>query len=137
MTSQPCTYVPPPQPKAEEKVIVLEDVHFDFDKATLTKEAQELLRKDLQVLKENPGVHVRIEGHTCSHGSDDYNLRLSERRANAVKEFLTKEGIDSERLSTIAYGKSRPLCVDEPTAKNKNDKCMQENRRVHFEVVVQ
>jgi outer membrane protein OmpA-like peptidoglycan-associated protein len=99
-------------------------------------EAQEMLKKDLEVLKENPGVTVRIEGHACSHGPEDYNLRLSERRANAVKEYLTKEGIAADRLSTIAYGKTRPLCVDEPTAKNKNDECMKKNRRVHFEVVV-
>jgi outer membrane protein OmpA-like peptidoglycan-associated protein len=119
-----------------EKVISLEDVHFDFDKATLTKEAQAILRTDMQTLKDDPGIKVRIEGHTCSHGSDDYNLRLGERRANAVKEFLTNEGIAADRLSTISYGKTRPLCVDEPTPKNKNDQCMKENRRVHFEVIM-
>ncbi|HXX58730.1 MAG TPA: outer membrane beta-barrel domain-containing protein [Thermodesulfovibrionales bacterium] len=132
------TPTPAPTPKAEPKkevVIVLEDVHFDFDKATLTKEAQDILKKNTQVLKDNPGVKVRIEGNTCSHGSEDYNLRLGDRRANAVKEYLVKEGIAADRLSTITYGKSRPLCVEEPTPKNKNDKCMMDNRRVHFEII--
>jgi outer membrane protein OmpA-like peptidoglycan-associated protein len=117
-----------------EKVISLEDVHFDFDKATLTKEAQAILRTDMQTLKDDPGMKVRIEGQTCSHGSDDYNLRLGGRRADSVKEFLTNEGLNADRRSTISYGKTRPLCVDEPIPKNKNDQCMKENRRVHFEV---
>ena len=134
------TPMPTPTPMVEEKkevVIVLEDAHFDFDKATLTKEAQEILAKDTQVLNDNPGVKVRIEGNTCSHGPDDYNLRLGERRAQGVMEFLVNKGIAADRLSTISYGKTRPLCVEEPTPKNKNDECMTKNRRVHFEVIAQ
>lgn len=136
--------VPIPEPKAiepaavkvEPKPIVLNDVHFDFDKATLTAEATDILKTNSQVLKDNPDVSVRIEGNTCQHGADDYNMRLSERRADAVKEYLVKEGgIAESRLTTIAYGKTRPLCEDNPTPKNKNDDCMKSNRRVHFEVV--
>ena len=64
-------------------------------------------------------------------------MRLGERRANAVKEYLVREGgIAESRMTTISYGKSRPLCVGEPTAQNKNDECMKSNRRVHFEVIV-
>lgn len=120
-----------------EKVIVLEDVHFDFDKATLTKEAKNILKKDIQILKENPGVRVRIEGHSCAHGAELYNLRLSERRANAVKELLVKEGnIAADRLSTIAYGETRLARPEKPTPKNKDSEEAKANRRVHFEVIV-
>lgn len=133
-----------PEPKAEptpvakiEKVIVLEDIHFDFDKATLTKEAKNILKKDIQILDENPGVRVRIEGHSCAHGAELYNLRLSERRVNAVKEFLIKEGgITSDRLSTIAYGETKLVMPEVPTRKNKNSREAKANRRVHFEVIV-
>ena len=125
---------PPPPPAAEPVKISLEDIHFDFDKATLTKEAKEILARDIATLKENTGVKVQIEGHACAHGTEDYNMALGERRANAVKEYLTDEGIAADRMTTISYGKNRPLCIEEPTPKNKNSECMKKNRRVHFEV---
>jgi len=128
--------VEPAAAKVEPKPIVLEDIHFDFDKATLTAEATAILKKNIAVLKDNPNVSVRIEGNTCSHGADDYNMRLSERRAAAVKEYLVKEGgIEESRMTSMAYGKTRPLCEENPTPKNKNSECMKSNRRVHFEVV--
>jgi outer membrane protein OmpA-like peptidoglycan-associated protein len=115
---------------------VLEDVHFDFDKATLTNEAKAILARDVAALKENSGVKVQIEGHTCAHGKDDYNMALGERRANAVKEFLVKEGVDAGRLSTISYGETRLAMPETPTAKNKNSTEAKANRRVHFEVIM-
>ena len=73
--------------------IILEDIHFDFDKATLTKVALDILDSNIRILKENQGINVQIEGHTCAHGSEDYNMALGERRANAVKEYLANKGI--------------------------------------------
>lgn len=132
---------PVPAPKPEVKPapapikIVLEDVHFDFDKATLTKEAKTILARDIQTLKTNPSTRVQVEGHTCAHGKNDYNMALGERRANAVKEYLVKEGIAADRLTTISYGETRLAMPETPTAKNKNSKEAKENRRVHFEVI--
>ncbi len=114
---------------------VFRDVHFDFDKATLTEHARKILDKNIRTLKNNPRMKVRIAGHACQHGSESYNLALSKRRVNAVKEYLVKGGIAPERLSTSAYGDRRPLFVEEPTPKNKNSKEMKANRRVHFEVI--
>ncbi len=130
---------PAPAPEAapvKEVKIILEDVHFDFDKATLTSAAKAILDSNLRTIKDNPGVRVQIEGHACAHGPEKYNMALSERRANAVKEYLVKAGIQEERLTTIAYGKTMPLCVEKPTPKNKNSDCMKSNRRVHFEVIM-
>ena len=119
-------------------MITLEDVHFDFDKATLTDEAKAILLRNIAVLKENPEIKVTVEGHTCAHGSEKYNMRLGERRAQAVKEFLVKEGgIDEARMTTISYGETRLLNPEVPTAKNKNTPEVKANRRVHFEVVAQ
>ena len=126
---------PAPEPKKEVKII-LEDVHFEFDKATLTSSARGILDSNLRLIGDNPGIRVQIEGHACPHGSEKYNMGLSERRANAVKEYLVQGGIKEERLTTIAYGKTRPLCVEEPTAENKNSECMKSDRRVHFEVII-
>ncbi len=126
---------PPPPPPAPVKII-LEDVHFDFDQATLTSEARAILDSNINTLKSNPGISVQIEGHTCAHGKDDYNMALGERRANAVKEYLVNAGVGMGRLSTISYGETRLAMPEVPTAKNKNSAEAKANRRVHFEVIV-
>jgi len=127
---------PPPPPAAEPVKITLEDIHFDFDKATLTKVAQEILARDIATLKENPGVNVQIEGHTCAHGTEDYNMALGERRANAVKEYLVNQGIAADRMTTISYGETRLAMPEIPTPKNKQSTEAKANRRVHFETAV-
>ncbi|PKL52543.1 MAG: hypothetical protein CVV37_00820 [Nitrospira bacterium HGW-Nitrospira-1] len=116
--------------------IILEDIHFDFNKATLTKVATGILNSNINTLKENSGVSVQIEGHTCAHGAEDYNMALGERRANAVKEYLANQGISSDRMSTISYGETRLAMPETPTLKNKESKEAKANRRVHFEVIV-
>jgi outer membrane protein OmpA-like peptidoglycan-associated protein len=127
---------PPPPPAAEPVKIILEDIHFDFDKATLTKVAIGILDSNIKTLKQNPGISVQIEGHTCAHGAEDYNMALGERRANAVKEYLTKQGISPARMTTISYGETRLAMPEIPTPKNKESKEAKANRRVHFEVIV-
>jgi OOP family OmpA-OmpF porin len=127
---------PPAQAPAKEMKITLEDVHFEFDKATLTAAAKGILDNNLQEIKDNSGMNVQIEGHACQHGPEKYNMALSERRANAVKEYLVKAGVQQERLTTIAYGETMPLCVEAPTPHNKNSECMKSNRRVHFVVII-
>ncbi len=137
-TPEPVPVPPPPAPApiVEPVKITFEDIHFDFDKATLTTVATGILDSNIKMLKENQGMNVQIEGNTDAHGSEDYNMALGERRAIAVKEYLAKEGgIDESRMSTISYGKTRLLCEEKPTAKNKNDECNKSNRRVHFEVI--
>jgi len=133
---EPAPTPPPPPIVAEPVKIVLEDIHFDFDMATLTKAALEILDKNIQILKDNPGVNVQIEGHTCAHGPEDYNMALGERRANAVKEYLANQGIDPGRMTTISYGETRLAMPEIPTPKNKNSVEAKTNRRVHFEVIV-
>lgn len=139
------------EPKAEEKVIVvaaetkieekviilaLEDIHFDFDKSTLTKEAQVILKRNLQALKENPKAKVRIAGYTSASGSEEYNQKLSERRANAVKEYLIKEKVVTpDRLSEIGYGETKPAMY-EAAPKDLYSKAAKANMRVLFEIVV-
>jgi OOP family OmpA-OmpF porin len=126
---------PPPPPPAPVRVI-LEDIHFEFDKATLTDVARNILDENIQTIKENPGIEVQIEGHACAHGPEDYNMALSERRANAVKEYLIQKGISPDRLTTISYGETRLAMPEIPTPYNKQSKEAKANRRVHFEVIV-
>jgi outer membrane protein OmpA-like peptidoglycan-associated protein len=129
------------QPKVEEKVIILilafEDVHFDFDKSTLKPEAQTILKRNIQVLKDNPKAKVRIAGYASASGTDAYNQKLSERRANAVQEYLINEGvITRERLSTIGYGETNPAMY-EAAPKEIYSKEAKANMRVLFEIIVQ
>jgi outer membrane protein OmpA-like peptidoglycan-associated protein len=133
---EPAPTPPPPPPAPEPVKIILEDIHFDFDMATLTKAALEILDSNIKILKENPGVNVQIEGHTCAHGPEDYNMALGERRANAVKEYLENQGIEAGRMTTISYGETRLAMPEIPTPKNKNSVEAKANRRVHFEVIV-
>ncbi len=133
---EPKPVPPPPPPPPAPLKIVLEDIHFDFDKATLTDEAKGILDRNIRTLKQNPGIKVQIEGHTCAHGAEDYNMALGERRANAVKEYLANQGIDSGRMSSMTYGETRLAKPEVPTPKNKNSEEAKENRRVHFEVIV-
>ncbi len=125
--------------KAEEKVIILafEDVHFDFDKSTLKPEAQTILKRNIQLLKENPKAQIRIAGYTSASGNEAYNKKLSERRANAVREYLIKEGlITRDRLSTIGYGETDPA-MHEAAPKELYSQAAKANMRVLFEIIVQ
>lgn len=127
---------PPPPPVVEAVKIILEDIHFNFDEAVLTNSAVDILKNNIKVLGENQGIHAQIEGHTCAHGAEDYNMALGERRANAVKEYLVNQGIAADRMTTISYGETRLAMPETPTPKNKDSVEAKTNRRVHFEVIV-
>jgi len=125
--------------KVEEKIIVLafEDLHFDFDKSTLTQEAQVILKRNVQLLKDNPNTKVRIAGYTSASGTEEYNQQLSVRRAKAVSEYLVNEGVVSpKRLSTIGYGETKPADY-EAAPKALYSKAAKANMRVLFEIIVQ
>jgi len=126
------------EPKVEEKIIILafEDVHFDFDQATLNQEAKEILKNSVRILKENPKANVRVAGYTSASGSEEYNQTLSEKRAKAVELYLIEEGIVSpQRLSTIGYGQTRPAEF-EAAPKDIYSNAAKANMRVLFEIVL-
>jgi OOP family OmpA-OmpF porin len=112
-----------------EAVIELEGVHFDFDKATLKPEAKVVLNEAAALLNKHEKVVVEIAGHTDSTGPEDYNQGLSERRAEAVEDYLTANGVNASRLSSRGYGESRPV------ASNDTKEGRAENRRVEMIVL--
>ncbi len=125
------------KPKEKVTILTFEDIHFDFDKSTLTPEAQAILKRDIQKLKENPNAKIRIAGYTSAAGTEAYNQKLSERRAKAVQEYLINEGIIApDRLSTIGYGETDPAMY-EAAPKEHYSKAAKANMRVLFEIVVQ
>lgn len=103
--------------------IDLKGVNFDFDKSTLRPDAVAILSEAVQILQRYPDLRVEVAGHTDSVGTDAYNQKLSERRAKAVYDYLTSNGIDSSRLvGPIGYGESRPIDTNETAegrAKNR------------------
>ena len=107
----------------------LKTVHFDFDKSNLTLEARKILKANAEWLKKNPSVSVQIEGHCDSRGTIEYNLALGEKRALDVKTYLSNLGIKKKRLSTISYGKERPLITGE------NEAAWAQNRRANFVII--
>jgi peptidoglycan-associated lipoprotein len=114
-----------PAPNTVEyfNVVVGDRVFFETDRHDLSPEAQQTLVKQAQWLAANPGTTAVIEGHADERGTREYNLALGERRANSVRAFLVGQGVDPARLSTVSYGKERPvaLCSDES--------CWSQNRR--------
>jgi OOP family OmpA-OmpF porin len=112
-----------------EAVIELEGVHFDFDKATLRPEAKAVLNEAAALLSKHERVVVEVAGHTDSMGSEEYNQGLSERRAMAVKDYLTGKGVKASRLTSRGYGESRPV------ASNDTKEGRAENRRVELIVL--
>ena len=85
-----------------------EKIYFDYDKSELKPEARLVLKKKAEWLRDNPDFSARIEGHCDERGTNEYNLALGERRANAAWRFLNALGISGSRLTTISYGEERP-----------------------------
>jgi peptidoglycan-associated lipoprotein len=98
-------------------------IYFVVDQSSLTPEAQETLRRQAQWLQQYPGVAIQVEGHADERGTREYNIALSARRATATREFLISQGVDGSRITTIAYGKERPVALCDA------EQCYQQNRR--------
>ncbi len=114
--------------KKGEKII-LKNIFFDFDKATLRKESVAELERLHKILVDNPQIKIKIGGHTDNVGSDSYNQQLSEKRAKAVVDWLIQNGIDANRLQYQGYGESVPIST------NETDAGRQMNRRTEFEII--
>ena len=104
---------PPPPPAKGTKIATVGAANFDFNKATIKPSGRDVLDGAVKTLRDNPSLHVVVEGHTDSVGSDKYNEKLSERRAKAVRDYLVREGIDASRMTTRGYGKSRPVASND------------------------
>lgn len=104
----------------------LTTVNFDYDSSTLRSDAKAQLAKNAEWIKANTGVMIQIEGHCDSKGSNEYNLTLGERRANAVKAYLQGLGVEGGRLSTISYGEEKLISMGDSESDHFK------NRRANF-----
>ena len=114
-------------PRVVQK-IEFEDVYFDFDRFTLTDAAQRILAQAVEVMKKDPTLRVRIEGHTCSIGTAEYNLALGDRRARSVQQYLVANGVAADRLAIVSFGE------EQPKHDNSREETRRLNRRAHMTV---
>lgn len=136
--------------------VLIDNIFYDFDKATLRPESETALDKLVKLLEENPNITIELSAHTDYKGSADYNKRLSQRRADAVVTYLIKKGIAADRLSPVGYGKEKPKKIRKKVAeknpwlkegdvlteefikalpKDKQEAANQMNRRTEFTVL--
>ena len=130
-TARVTVTTPPPPPQiteTEEQMFArnVQDVFFEYDSYDLRPDAQASLTQAAQFLQQHTNLRFTVEGHCDERGSTEYNLALGDKRAAAVKEALTKGGVNSSRVNTISYGKEKPFCTE------SNEQCWQQNRRGHF-----
>lgn len=111
---------------SEEDALILQDIHFDFDRSDIKDQERIVLDGISGWMLENPEAMLQIEGHCDERGTKEYNLALGERRALVVRSFLTELTINPDRLHTISYGEEQPLCTD------STEECWTQNRRAHF-----
>ena len=102
------------------------DVYFEYDEISLSDETRDRLARNAELLKSQPTFQVTIEGHADERGTNEYNLALGDRRANAVRDYLGSLGVDGGRLRIITYGEERPVCTD------SSESCWSQNRRAHM-----
>lgn len=120
---------PPPPPAVSMTDLFrreVQDILFDYDKADIRPDQVSRLQGNASFLRDHPEVRFGIEGHADERGSQEYNLGLGDKRANAVKEFLVSQGLQAGRVSTVSYGEERPQC------REQNEDCYQKNRRAAF-----
>ena len=128
---------PPPPPPTEEELFArlsladliaqkpFDDALFAYDSAELTDAARAIIEKNAAFLKKWTSVRITIEGHADSRGTNEYNLALGERRANATRDYLGSLGVDLARIAMVSKGEEQPVCTEEV------ESCFTQNRRAH------
>lgn len=104
------------------------DIYFQYDESSLSDESRDKLARNAELLKNQPQFQLTVEGHCDERGTNEYNLALGERRANAVRDYVGSLGVNPTRLRTISYGEERPVCTQ------SEESCWSQNRRAHMVV---
>lgn len=110
------------------RTILAEKIYFDFDRSDLTATSRAALNSKIEVLRNYPAVVLTIAGHADERGSDEYNLALGNRRANAVRQFLVQHGVLSGRMQTVSYGE------EQPAVNGQGEAAWSQNRRAEFTI---
>lgn len=117
------------------KPIILKDIYYDFDKATLRPQSLIVLDTVVSIMQDNPNIIIEMSAHTDSKGKDEYNMKLSQRRAQSCVDYLISRGIPSSRMIAKGYGESRPIAPNTLPNGKDNPEGRQLNRRTEFKVL--
>lgn len=117
------------------KPIILKDIYYDFDKATLRPQSLIVLDTVVAIMQDNPNIIIEMSAHTDSKGKDAYNMKLSQRRAQSCVDYLISRGISSDRMIAKGYGETRPIAPNEMPNGKDNPDGRQLNRRTEFKVL--
>lgn len=137
MGQPPAAAAPPPAPApaveqgpSERELFErnVKDIYFDYNRYDLRPHETEVLKADADFLAAHPDLRIIVGAHCDERGSQEYNRKLASNRAKRVCDELEKLGISSDRMRTVVYGKEKPFCTGD------SEHCLQENRRVHFEL---
>ena len=110
------------------KAMGLQTIHFPYDSFTLDGDAKSTLKANADILKDHADVKIQVEGHCDQRGGIQYNIALGEKRANGVKKYLQDLGVSSKRITTISFGKERPVDPSE------TEEAYSKNRRANFAI---
>lgn len=113
---------------AAARASLLEKILFEYDADALSDAARANLDAKIRILNANPGVRIRVNGHCDERGSDEYNIALGRRRAEAAKRYLADRGIDASRIETTTFGRERPA------VQGSSEEAWAQNRRDEFEI---
>lgn len=114
---------PPPQPAP---AATLQPIYFDLNKSTIRPDAEKTLQHNLEWFRQNPGRKVSIQGNCDPRATEQYNISLGKRRAEAARQYLIKHGVDAKLLDVVSFGKEMSTC------KGKDESCWEKERRVDF-----
>ncbi len=134
--TRPATTAPAPRDTMEDyrakvaaaRALLLETIYFEYDADELRDDAKANLDSKISVLNANPAIKIRVAGHCDERGSDEYNIALGRRRAEAAKRYLTDRGIDASRIETASFGRERPA------VQGTSEEAWSRNRRDEFEI---
>lgn len=117
------------------KAIILKDIYYDYDKATLREQSKIVLDTVVSIMKDNDNIVIEMSAHTDSKGSDSYNMKLSQKRAQSCVDYLIEKGIPSSRVIAKGYGETRPIAPNTLPNGKDNPDGRQLNRRTEFKVL--
>lgn len=116
-------------PPAEQGIIIFRNIHFDFGKSDIKPESYQVLDQVVDYLKANPGIKMEVDGHTDNKGTPEYNIKLSDWRADSVRKYLMGKGVPSDRLEVKGFGLTKPIVP------NDSEENRARNRRVEFKPI--
>ena len=123
------------QPKTEGGAVTVDNIYYDFNKASLREESYPVLDQLVSMMNENKEMKLEIGAHTDSKGTDAYNLKLSDARAKSVIDYLISKGVNTERLVSKGYGETNPVAENTNADGSDNPDGRQKNRRTEFKII--